>query len=159
MDLTKLGELYKELTKKKEQFQAMMEAEGLLDLQAEIGELEKQVGKMAIEFGNEVPEKGWKPDAFSKGKKDIFFEGTTGILRTTREIRDIIPEKMVEEQPILTNVLVEEGKVKFYLKDVEPRITEEELEDIIERKTQRSYEVVLRKAPKEKEKKKIKAKA
>ena len=163
MDLTPLGELYKELAEKKRLFQEKMKKTGLQGLMEEIAEAEKTLYSMKNVAGDAVPESMWEKDLFSKGKKEVFYNGGAGLVRSTTVNRNIVPKKMIEEFPLLVNTLVEEGKVKFYLKDVKDRISEEEMASIIEIETRHSYEVVLRKSAKQtgkkKEKKKIKAKA
>lgn len=95
----------------------------------------------------------WTPAP--KGKSATHMEGIVEVTRSTRSNRRIIPKIIVEKQPFLIAMLVETGKVKINLKDIEPELTAGEVEELVETTNSHSYKIeVHAQAPAEPEKKK-----
>jgi hypothetical protein len=88
----------------------------------------------------------WGPDAFSKGKKDAVSssDGVIVVLRSTRNERTIIPKKFVEQYPLITNKLVEDGRIKITLKEAEKELGVSAINELCDVKRTHTYELNIK---------------
>jgi hypothetical protein len=147
--MKELGTIYKEIQQlenkiatdieKHEQVQQHIEDKFKLE------QKEQELKQLTTEAAASVIE--WKPDRISKGKKDIYTEGSFSILRSSRTIRKIIPKKFVELYPLEANVMIEDGKINIPVGIVEAVIGKNKTNDICEANVSYSYELLSRNLP------------
>ena len=146
-----LKETLEKIVKKKNLIAEMEEEEDIIqeynDKKEELGELRAQATTLTKQIAESV--ENWKPDTFSQGKKDVFRRGGVAIYRTVIERREIIAALFTEKFPLHVALLMKNNKIKIPLNAVEQTaknregIPKEELEEVVERKTQVSYEAEL----------------
>jgi hypothetical protein len=79
----------------------------------------------------------WRPT--KKDQVEIYWEGTSGIQKTTKVTRKIIPSRVITNHPFIA-----EKFAHYTLSDIEPQITGEELEALIVREPSVSYKAMTR---------------
>lgn len=170
--LLELGNHRKQLENEIETLQESEAVKTYLNKRDELDQLNNDISVNLEQEISDVPPEDWKPNRFSKGKKDEYIDGQVQVLRSKRTVRTIIPKVFVEKYPFLVNMLVESGKIRIPIGIVEPELKKEEMEEIVEKNTTMKYELVIKAAPvvkveptekkretKEKKSKKMKVKA
>jgi hypothetical protein len=143
---TKLAKMQTDLIKLQEKINKRQTELKIPDNEEMLQEMYTAMDKMLIDFGASVDASMWGPDAFSKGKKEAVSDksGQIVVMRTTRRDRTIIPAKFVELYPVVTNELVEEGKIKIPIKYAEEKLGTEQINEISEVKVSHKYELVVK---------------
>jgi hypothetical protein len=88
----------------------------------------------------EVPEENWTP---TKGKQDEFAKGELVLIRKRRETRVVNSKLFVEKYPLLTNLMVDDGRIKVPVTVIERELSKDDLEEIIYRDVAYSYDMRL----------------
>lgn len=149
--MKELETLYNEIQKLKHDIAKYEERESVQDYLAisdKLTQSESMLKQLTTEAAASVEVVDWKPDRLSKGKKDIYTEGSFSILRSKRTIRKIIPKKFAENYPLELSVLINEGQINIPIGIVEPVIGKNKTNDICEANVSYSYELVSRELPK-----------
>jgi hypothetical protein len=113
--------------------------------QKEITRLTKMINQRTVADAETIKKEDWQEDVISNGKYDVFKKDGVAILRKPTTTRTIVPTTFIELHPLLTNDLVEKGKIKIPLNAVEGTLSEDELEEVIMRETRYSFEARLSK--------------
>jgi hypothetical protein len=117
----------------------------MYDYEDELAEIRSEMSN--IVENNKDTLTGWKPDKFSKGKKDIIAFGTNAILRSKTTRRKIIPVEFVKKYPLEANVMIEEGKITIPIGVVEAELGKNKVNEICTSETTFSYKYESRKIP------------
>lgn len=142
----KLKKMNEKLAKLQEQIKTQESKLKITENIEMLTEMQDALNKMLTDFGASVDAPMWGPDEFSKGKKDAISDksGIIVVLRSTRRDRIIIPKKFVEMYPVVTNELVEVGKIKIPIKYAEEKLGTEQINEISEVKVSHKYELRIK---------------
>lgn len=107
---------------------------------AELNDKETQLSELLERIGEQINEKDWKRDPIQKTKKRVEKNGAI-IVRAMRTDRKIIPELFVKNHPLITNELVNEGKVTIPLKYAEEKLSKTAVNAVCSIKETKTYEM------------------
>lgn len=148
-ELKKDEELNKLATKWTKAENAMNERKTELGIQSEeetLNVLEQEKQTMLSEIAPKIENDFWGKDAFSKGKKDAAAseDGTIVLLRSSRTERTIIPDKFWQMYPFLIEKYIKDGRLKITLKEASKDLGETQIDEIANKKTTFTYELVIK---------------
>ena len=107
---------------------------------AELNDKETQLSELLEKIGEQINEKDWKRDPIQKTKKRVEKNGAI-IVRAMRTDRKIIPELFVKNHPLITNELVNEGKITIPLKYAEEKLSKTAVNAVCSIKETKTYEM------------------
>ena len=118
-----------------------------IELRQKQESIKTDMEELASDIGETIEEEEWKPDKISKGKKGIYRCGTNAILRSTRQVRKIVPKRFVEKYPFVVMEMVEDGKLSIPIYVAEKSLGKDEVNEMCETTVQYKYEFQSRKIP------------
>lgn len=107
---------------------------------ADLRDKENELNELLEKIGEQINEKEWKKDPIQKTKKRVEKNGTI-IVRAMRTDRKIIPELFVKNHPLITNELVNEGKITIPLKYAEEKLSKTAVNAVCSIKETKTYEM------------------
>lgn len=107
---------------------------------ADLRDKENELNELLEKIGEQINEKEWKKDPIQKTKKRVEKNGAI-IVRAMRTDRKIIPELFVKNHPLITNELVNEGKVTIPLKYAEEKLSKTAVNAVCSIKETKTYEM------------------
>jgi len=107
---------------------------------AELRDKENELNELLEKIGEQINEKEWKKDPIQKTKKRVEKNGAI-IVRAMRTERKIIPELFVKNHPLITNELVNEGKITIPLKYAEEKLSKTAVNAVCSIKETKTYEM------------------
>ena len=107
---------------------------------ADLHDRETQLNDLLDQIGERIKEKDWKKDPIQKTKKRFEKNGAI-IVRSIRTDRKIIPELFVKNHPLITNELVNEGKITIPLKYAEEKLSKTDVNAVCSIKETKTYEM------------------
>lgn len=107
---------------------------------ADLRDKETQLSELLEKIGEQINEKDWKRDPIQKTKKRVEKNGAI-IVRAMRTDRKIIPELFVKNHPLITNELVNEGKITIPLKYAEEKLSKTAVNAVCSIKETKTYEI------------------
>lgn len=113
---------------------------------AELHDKENELNELLEKIGEQINEKDWKRDPIQKTKKRVEKNGAI-IVRAMRTDRKIIPELFVKNHPLITNELVNEGKVTIPLKYAEEKLSKTAVNAVCSIKETKTYEMRINQNP------------
>lgn len=108
----------------------------------EINDQEEKLQNLLKEIGERIDNKDWKKDPIQKTKKRFEKNGAI-IVRSLRTDRKIIPELFVKNHPLITNELVNEGKITIPLKYAEEKLSKNDVNAVCTIKETKTYELKI----------------
>ena len=106
----------------------------------EINDQEEKLQNLLKKIGERIDDKDWKKDPIQKTKKRVERNGAI-IVRSMRTDRKIIPELFVKNHPLITNELVNEGKITIPLKYAEEKLSKTDVNAVCSIKETKTYEM------------------
>lgn len=107
---------------------------------ADLRDKENELNELLEKIGEQINEKDWKRDPIQKTKKRVEKNGAI-IVRAMRTDRKIIPELFVKNHPLITNELVNEGKITIPLKYAEEKLSKTAVNAVCSIKETKTYEM------------------
>lgn len=116
--------------------------EAYLIAQMQLLEMKKTLNEQVQEYAEGIPV--WKPDRFTKGKKEVYVSDKMRFYRSTRKIRTVKPADFIDKFPFVANEMITAGEIKIPVGTAEKAVGKKELAGVCSTEIKHSYELVIR---------------